>query len=244
VLISAIGAADVMWLDAASYLVSFGLVALLVGVAREVHGDSDAGGLWAGFAYLRRDPLLWRAALTPLIYGFVFPILIASFPVVAYRQYDRDPRVAGWLLMSYGGGSVAGSVAAYMILAKVEPVTIMIGAVIGLAAPMWLLVPHVPLGVMIFALAVSGFSNPLANAPFLGIFSARVPRALQAKVLQVIITANQVAGPLGYVLAGVLFASIGLRPAYALAAALASVAAVSFVLAIRQFPPAVAQEAA
>jgi hypothetical protein len=123
-------------------------------------------------------------------------------------------------------------------------VTIMIGAVIGLAAPMWLLVPHVPLGVMIFALAVSGFSNPLANAPFLGIFSARVPRALQAKVLQVIITANQVAGPLGYVLAGVLFASIGLRPAYALAAALASVAAVSFVLAIRQFPPAVAQEAA
>ena len=244
VLISAIGAADVMWFDAVSYLVSFGVVALFVRVAHEVHDDAAAGGLWAGFAYLRRDPLLSRAALTPLIYGFVFPILIASFPVVAYRQYDRDPRVAGWLLMSYGGGSVVGSVAAYVILAKLKPVPVMIAAVIGLSAPMWLLVPHVPLAVRIFALAVTGLSNPLVNAPFLGIFSARVPRALQAKVLQVIITANQVAGPLGYVLAGVLFAQIGLQSAYALAATLASVAALNFVLAILHFPPALAQETA
>jgi predicted MFS family arabinose efflux permease len=244
VLISAIGAANVMWLDAASYLVSFVLTVLFVGVAREVHDVSEAGGLWAGIGYLMRDPLLSRAALTPLIYGFVFPILIASFPVVAYRQYDRDPRVAGWLLMAYGGGSVAGSVAAYVILAKVKPVPLMIAAVIGLSAPMWLLVPHVPLAVMIVALALVGFSNPLANAPFLGIFSSRVPRALQAKVLQVIITANQVAGPLGFVLAGVLFVSIGLHAAYVIAAALASVAALNFVNAILAFPPAVAQEAA
>jgi hypothetical protein len=132
-----------------------------------------------------------------------------------------------------------------VILARVKPVPLTIAAVAGLSAPLWLLVPpHVPLAVMILALAIVGFANPLANAPFFGILSSRVPRALQAKVLQVIITANQVAGPLGFVLSGVLFASIGLHGAYLLAAVLATVAALNFVQAILASPPAVAQEAA
>jgi MFS family permease len=244
VLISIIGAVNVMWIDAVSYVVSFVLVGLFVRVVREVHEAGESGGLWAGLGYLARDPLLGRVALTPLIYGFVFPILIASFPVIAYQQYHHNARVAGVLLMAYGGGSVVGSFATYVLLARFKPVPLAIAAIAGLAAPMWLLVPHVPLAVMIFALAVTGFCNPLTNAPFFGILSSRVPPALQAKVLQVIITSNQVAGPLGFAIAGFLFATIGLHWAYALAAALGTVAALNFIAAILANPPAVAQAAA
>ena len=244
ILISLIGAATVMWLDAASYLVSFVLVALFVTVVREVHDRSESGGLWAGLHYLVHDPLLGRVAFTPLIYGFVFPVLIASFPVIAYSEYDQNPRVAGWLLMAYGGGAVLGSFATYILLVRFKPVPLSIAAVIGLSAPMWLLVPHVPLAVMIVALGITGFSNPLTNAPFFGILSSRVPTALQPKVLQVIITSNQVAGPLGFAVAGVLFTTIGLQWSYAIAAALGTVAAINFVSAILAHPPAVAQEAA
>jgi predicted MFS family arabinose efflux permease len=240
VLISVIGAASVMWLDAASYLVSFALIAVFVRVVREVHDEGDGGGLWAGLGYLRRDTLVARAAASSLVYGFLFPILVASFPVIAYAQYDRNARVAGWLLMSFGGGQVVGSFATYVLLSRIAPVPLAAAAAVGLSAPLWLLVPHVPLGVVVAALALSGFSNPLINAPYIAMLSTRIPKALFARVIQAIITANQVAGPLGYALAGVLFAGIGLHSVYAIVAALASVAAVNFVQAILTSPPAAA----
>jgi len=242
VAISLIGAANVMWFDAASYVVAFALIAAFVSVRRRVEADAS-GGLWAGVAYLVRDRFVGRAVLTPLLFGLAFPIIIASFPVVAYRQYHHDPRVAGWLLMAYGGGSVVGSVATYLVLARFKPVPLAVAAAVGLAAPMWLLVPHVPLGAMILALGVVGFSNPLINAPYFGILSTRVPSALLPKVMQVIITSNQVAGPVGYAFAGVLFAAAGLHGAYAIAAAVGTAASVNFILAILSPSAPAVQEA-
>lgn len=244
ILIVAIGAANVMWLDAASYLVSFVLVGLFVRVVKEVHDAAAGGGLWGGLSYLLEDRFVGRAVFSPLLFGFTFAVLIASFPVLAYRDYHHDARVAGLLLMAYGGGSVAGSIATYLVLARLRPVPLSVAAAIGLAAPMWLLVPHVPLAVMVAALAVVGFSNPLINAPYFGILSARVPAARLAKVIQVIITSNQVAGPLGYATAGLLFAAIGLHDAYAIAAAVGTLASLNFVAAVLSPSSAVAQEAA
>jgi MFS family permease len=240
VLISLIGAANVMWFDAFSYLVAFALIAFFVRVVREVHDPEASGGLWAGLGYLRRDRFVGRAVLTPLLFGFNFPIIIASFPVIAYREYHHNPRVAGWLLVAYGGGSVLGSLATYFVLARFPPVPIALVAAIGLAAPMWLLVPHVPLTVMILALGVIGFANPLTNAPYFGILSSRVPPALLPKVIQVIITSNQVAGPLGFAIAGFLFASIGLHWSYLIAAAVGTVASLNFVFAVTSSRVAIA----
>lgn len=246
VAISLIGAANVMWVDAASYLVSFVLVLLFVRVVRAVHEPGQAGGVWAGLAYFREDSLVGRAAASSLTYGFLFPLLMASFPVIAFRQYDHDARVAGWLLMAFGGGQVAGSVATYAILGRMRPARLAAVAILGLSLPLWLLVPHAPLAVVIAALALSGFCNPLVNAPYIGMLSTRVPAALRAKVFQAIITANQVAGPVGYAVAGLLFASIGLHATYLVAAALATVAALNFAQAILASTEAapVAQEAA
>jgi hypothetical protein len=70
----------------------------------------------------------------------------------------------------------------------------------------------------------------------------RVPRALRGKVLQSLITINQLAGPLGYLVAGTLFVAIGLHGTYALIAVLATIASINFIVASPRF--ALAQEAA
>jgi hypothetical protein len=101
------------------------------------------------------------------------------------------------------------------------------------AAPLWLLVPHVPLAVAGIALAVCGASVPLINAPYLGLLSTRIPKALRGKVLQSLITINNVAGPVAFVIAGPLFVHAGLHAAYALIAALATFASVNFIVATR-----------
>jgi len=232
VLIALMGAANVMWLDAGSYVVSFLLIGLFVQIAREVQEPGAGGGLWAGLAYLRRDRLVARASLSSLVYGFLFPIVVASFPVLAYEQYHHNPRVAGLLLSALGGGQVLGSVVAYKILGRVAPMRLAAVGVVGLSAPLWLLVPHTPLAVVVAVLAVTGFSNPLINAPFIGMLSTRIPRALQPKVIQTLITANNVAAPAGYAVAGPLFVGVGLHPTYAIAAGFATFAAVNFVVAV------------
>jgi len=53
-------------------------------------------------------------------------------------------------------------------------------------------------------------------------------------VLQSLITINNVAGPLAFVIAGPLFVHAGLQTAYALIAALATFASVNFILATRR----------
>jgi len=233
VLIALMGAANVMWLDAASFVVAFVLVAVFVRVAREVHDKEQAGGVWAGLAYLRRDRLVARASLSSLTFGFLFPILAASFPVLAYDQYDRNPRVAGLLFATVGAGQVVGSLLAYRLVTRMPPLRMAAIAAIFTAAPLWLLVPNVPLAVIGLALAVCGASVPLINAPFLGLLSTRVPKALRGKVIQSLVTINNIAGPAAFLVAGPLFVHAGLHGAYALIAALATFASVNFILATR-----------
>jgi MFS family permease len=245
ILIAFLGAANVMWLDAASFLIAFAIVGLFVQAGRGVQAEEeegDAGGIWAGLAYLRHDILLARVSLSSLTFGFLFPMLGASLPVLAYQQYDRNPRVAGLLFAVIGGGQVVGSLLAFRLVTKVPGMRLAAIAAFFTAAPLWLLVPHASLPVVALALAVCGASIPLINAPYLGMLSVRVPRALRGKVLQSLITINQLAGPLGYLIAGTLFVGIGLHATYALIAVLATIASLNFIVVSPRF--SLAQEAA
>jgi MFS family permease len=233
VLIGVLGATSVMWIDAASFLLSFVLVGGFVRVTRVVHDREETGGVLAGLAYIVRDRFVGRAVLSPFLFGAAFPLVFASFPVLAFRDYDHNPRVAGLLFAAYGGGTVLGSFATYAALSRFKATSIAVFAAAALALPFWLLVPHVPLAVFVVAMAVIGFGNPMTNAPYFGILTTRVPPALFPKVLQAIIVSNQVIRPAAYAAAGFLFASLGLHAIYALAAVLASAASLNFVLAVQ-----------
>ena len=233
VLIATLGAANVMWIDAVSYLASVVLIGLFVRVARTVHEETeDARGVFAGLRYLRGDRLLAQVSLSSLTFGFMFPMLAASFPVLAYEQYDQNPRVAGILFAVIGAGQVVGSLLTYRLVTRVRPMRLASAAALATGPPLWFLVPHVPLVVVGLVLAVIGASVPLINAPYIGFLQTRVPPALRGHVLQSLITINQVLGPLGYVVAGTLFARLGLHASYAVMAVLGTFATLNFIVAV------------
>jgi hypothetical protein len=171
-------------------------------------------------------------------------MLAASFPVLAYQQYHRNPKVAGLLFAVVGGGQVAGSLLTYRLVTRVRPLLLASCAALATGPPLWLLVPHLPLAVVAVALAAIGASVPLINAPYLGFLTMRVPPALRGHVLQSLITINQILGPLGYVLAGFLFTRIGLHEAYAVMAVLGTFATLNFILAVAPVRGIVAEETA
>jgi MFS family permease len=233
--IALLGAANVLWVDAASYALSFLVIGVLVPLRRTVSGEEEAGeggGIWAGLGYLRHDRLIARASFSSLLFGFLFSILIASFPVLAYQQYDHNPRVAGALAAAFGAGSIVGSLATYALLGRFPGMKMAGLATLATAGPLWLLVPDAPLALPLAALALCGASIPMINAPYLGMLATRVPRALRGKVLQALITINQLAGPIGFVIAGPLFVHAGLHWTYALVAGLATIATANFLTAV------------
>ncbi|MBA3843486.1 MAG: MFS transporter [Actinobacteria bacterium] len=236
ILIAFVGAANVMWIDAASFFVAFVLVGAFVHVERVAHDPAESGGVLAGFRYLRGDRLVGRVSLTSLTFGFLFPVLVASFSVLAYESYNHNPRIAGLLLSAIGGGQVVGSLAAFRLVAKFPPLRLESIGLIATALPLWLLVPHVPIWLVAPALAIVGCSLPIINAPYITLLQTRVPVALRGKVLQSVITINGVAGPLAYVIAGPLFVHAGLHVAYAMVAALATVASANFIFTVLSEP--------
>jgi MFS family permease len=245
VLITLLGAANVMWLDAGSYVIS-ALVIGLIRVGRPPAAEAeDAEGVLAGLRYLRHDTLLLRVSFSSLLFGFMFPMLAASFPVLAYEQFHRNARVAGALFAVIGAGQVVGSLLTYRLVTRVRPMLLASIAALATGPPIWILVPHTPIWLVGFALAAVGASVPLINAPYIGMLTLRVPQALRGHVLQALVTINQVLGPVGYVVAGTLFAAVGLHPTYAIMAALGTFATLNFIVTVLPMIGApVAQEAA
>ncbi len=234
VLIVALGPTNVMWLDAASFAFSFVLIGSFVRVKQRVPtGTEERHGIWAGLRYLTRDRLIGRATISNLLYGFLLRVLFASLPVVAFEQYDRSPVVAGLLSAAWGAGAIAGSIMAYPLVGRLLPLRLASLASIGIALPLWLLVPDLPLAFAVAALFLSAAAIPIGNAPYLAVLSTRVPPELRGKVLQSILTVNSLLGPLGFAVAGPLFDRVGLHSSYGVIAGLASIAALNFVLAVR-----------
>jgi MFS family permease len=232
VLIGALGAAPVLWIDAATFGISFVTILLFVPARDRSPHMERRGAMLGGARYIIGDSLVARAATSSLVFGFVFRLLFVSFPLLAFYRYDRDPKVAGALSAAWGAGAVLGSIAAYRLVGRARhPLNVAAVAAAGTALPLWFLVPNLGFVVVALAVATSAAAIPMINAPYLGLLATRVPEHLQGRVLQTIMTVNNFAGPLGYVVGTVIFVRLGLGWTYALIATGASLAGLNFLLA-------------
>jgi MFS family permease len=231
ILIATLGAVAVLWIDAATFVISFALIAFLVPARYPRANSATRTHVLDGLRYIRRDRPVARATASSIVFGFVFRLLFVSFPLLAFYRYDRDPRIAGWLFAIWGGGAIIGSVSAYRLVALARPMRAAAVAGMATALPLWLLVPNLGFAFIAVGVALSAAAIPTINAPYLAMLSTRVPQQLQGRVLQAIMTINSFAGPLAYLVAAPIIIGLGLTWTYAIIAAAATVAGLNFVLA-------------
>jgi Na+/melibiose symporter-like transporter len=112
ILIAVIGASNVLYVDAASYFISFLILVTLVPRRPPVPQSDDSRGLLAGIRFLFRDPLLRLLSVTALFLNMFGQMLSASLPVLAYEDFDRSSTVAGLFFAAFGAGSLVGVVLA------------------------------------------------------------------------------------------------------------------------------------
>ena len=212
VLIAVIGAANVLYVDAASYFISFLILVTLVPRRPPIAESEDAHGLLAGIRFLFRDPLLRILAITALFLNLFGQMLAASLPVLAFDEYDESSAIAGLFYAAFGAGSLIGAILAIKLVPKFDPIRLGAVALVGLTVPIPLLGLPLPAAAVILVLFVGAIFGPLVNAPLIGVLTVRTPEALRPKVLTGVITMAMLAGPIGLLVVGPLLGAWGPRP--------------------------------
>ena len=141
VLVALVGAPTVLLIDAATFAVSFVIVAAFVNPTFRAAGPAatapTAGG---GLRFIRRDPVLRPITAAQVISQASFMGMIAAVPVLAFAAYDRNAALAGILLGAWGAGAVGGSVVAFRLVQSHAALRLGAIAWVLQAVPLWLLV--------------------------------------------------------------------------------------------------------
>ena len=231
VLIAAIGAANVLLLDALSFALALVLVATLVPRVGRIELDEDSRGLAAGFRFLARDPLLRPWSVAVVVGDVAWIVLFATMPVLVLTRFGDDPAILGWVWGAWGLGAVLGNVISFRTAARSDQLLVSSVGELAMIAPLWLLLADLPAAGLIAVMALSGLANGIVNPPVYTIFTLRTPRALRAKAWSVVIVATAVLGPLALVAAGPVLDSEGFVPVVVALVSVQSVAALAFAAA-------------
>ena len=236
-LIAAVGATSVLYIDAATFLLSFLTLTLFVPSRPPQPQTDDARGLFAGLRFLLRDPLLWRIGLAAVFLNMFGSMMSAALPVLAFDDFGESSRVAGALFASLGAGALLGMVLAIKLMPRFKPLKLAAFGIVALSVPIWLLGLDLPLWATMAALFVSTIPQPLVNAPVIGLMTTRTPEALRPKLMTAVLTIAMLAGPIGLVAAGPLLEAFGTRPVFVIIAAGMTVFALYFASVALRFGP-------
>ncbi|MET7641785.1 MFS transporter [Streptomyces sp. NPDC005438] len=204
ILITQVGALNVLWIDAATFAVS---AALLVGLPRREAPPRpvSANNMVEGVRYLFRDPVLRTMSLAALGYGTLMPVVMLALPVMAKSRYDADPHVAGWLLAAWGGGTALGTLVVARLARNIPPTRLAAGGAVGTATALWFLPLEQPALTAALTVGASCMFLPAVTAPATALITLRPPEELRANVLPVFGAAVFIASPIAYGVAGLLF---------------------------------------
>lgn len=212
VLIAVAGPTNVLWIDAATFVVS--AMAVTLGVRRaevsERPHSSYLEELREGYGFLRRDRTLGALVMTVSLTNLLDSVALVALPVFAQRVYG-SPVSLGLLIGAAGAGSMAGALGFAAVGDRLSRHTVFTWGFIGVTVwyPVAALYP--PLGLLLAAKALSGVASGPLNPVIDTVFLERVPAGMRGRVLGVTKAAAWAVMPLGVLVAGTLIDVLGLR---------------------------------
>jgi MFS family permease len=213
-LITALGAANVLWLDAATFAVSAALVRLYLPT---LGGSStESGGyrqrLIAGLSFLRHDGLLLVLAIALAVSNFLNgPLYPVVLPVYALET-TGSAATLGLLMAGVGLGALGGSIAYGLVGRRLRRRPLWLVGHFAFPCAYLALALQLPVlatfGVLIAGSVLSGSINPL----LVTVRHERIPSELRGRVFSTFSAIAYVAQPLGTALGGVAVDRLGFVP--------------------------------
>jgi MFS family permease len=232
VLIAATSPPTVLVVDAATFVVSFLIIAGVVRAGKRVEQTERSKGLLAGLRFLMHDPLLGPLLVAACLINFVAQGLIVAMNALAYFHYDADSHVAGFLFGSFGVGALLGAVVAQKATQRVDLLRLAAFAIVAMPLPLFLLAVELPWAAAMLVIGAFSFFSPLVNAPILGVITVRTPAELRPKVMTSVMTVATMAGPLGFLAGGFALQHVSLYTVFFVIAAALTACGIGFALVL------------
>ncbi len=217
VLVAALGAPSVLYVDAATFGIAAIAVALFV-PRRKPITEAEERGLLAGLRYILRTRLLVVLCITMLAMEFFFMLFVTTLPVFVYSEYDQNARIAGVFYAALGAGALLGMPVVSGLVRRFGALHVAAGALVVASVPKLLLAVPLPAVGVAAVLVLWGFFGPLTGAPIFTAITTRTPATLRTKVLSAALGVMVLTGPLGQIAAGPLINAVGTRTVFVIAA--------------------------
>jgi len=222
VLVAAVGPANALLVDAASFGVAAVLIALTAPRrtrAAEADSDSDSAlpylqRLRSGWNHLRRDKVL--VGITVML--AVTNLLDQAFTTVLVPVWAKDggygAETVGLLFGVFAAASAAGAVIAAAVGHRLPRYVTYLVAFLVTGAPRFVVLAiDTPIGGVLAVAVAAGFASGFLN-PILGaVIFERVPRPVMGRVTSLTTSLCWAGMPLGGVVGGLLVTAAGLSPA-------------------------------
>ncbi len=217
VLIAALGTSAVLFLDAASFAVSAGLVAGAVpSSSRPARAPQPVRSYFAelhdGLRFIRHDQLLLAVVLSfTLLNALGEPVFGVVLPVYASRTFDSAVDL-GLMLAAFAGGGLIGAALFGLVGHRLPRRATYIASLTLSSVLFWVLVVAPPLAIILGALAFAGVVGAPLNLIATTVAQERIPAGMRGRVFGMIRALALSALPLGMLLVGYLLEVIGIRP--------------------------------
>lgn len=213
ILISVVGAHNVLLIDATTFAFSAALIGLFVPVISVAAKSNQRylSDVLGGWQFLRRSRMLLVLILSVTVSNFLLsPLFSVVIPVYVQQTYGNATNL-GVLIAAFGAGAVIGGIGYGAIGHRVSRwMLFQVGFGVGnlLLIPLALLPP---LWIMLIAVLLTGVVSGPLNPMISTLLQERTPADLRARVIGTVVSLALIATPLGMLLAGVLLDQIGVQ---------------------------------
>lgn len=213
VLIAALGTSNVLWVDAATFVVSAAVVSLAVPAPEREIGAASGyfHDLLSGLRFIWEDSVILSiTAVAVVLNALDSPVFSVVLPVYADENFGTAVSL-GAMIAGFGAGALAGA-AVFGIIGHRMPRrgTLIVGWVL-VGLPFWVLAAEPSLILSTAALVVTGIASGPLNPIIFTLVQERAPDELRGRVTGTLISLAMMAMPVGMLLAGFLIEAIGLR---------------------------------
>jgi MFS family permease len=213
-LIGIMGTANVLWLDAASFFVSAGIVWILVpGLKPHEDAESRSGKyldeLKQGLRFIAHDPLILSIVIMVMLMNFLDAIFGGVLQPVYVKEVYGNALNLGLLISANGGGAVIGGLIFAAIGHRLPRHATFVGAFVLTGFRFWLYALYPPVWILVIVTLIcsigAGPLNPIIGA----VEFERVPSHMRGRVFGAITAGAWIAMPLGMLLGGILTDRLG-----------------------------------
>jgi MFS family permease len=214
ILVAAIGTSNVLWLNAASFVISAAIVQLLV--PRDVRvtgGERVSSGYLAdmreGVRFVRADRLMSWILASVVVTNFLDSAIALSYPVYAARQFGAALDL-GLMFAASATGALCSTLAFAAIGHRLPRRETYIFAFVLSGIPIFILAATPGLAIVLAGFVIRGLGAGPLNPIMTTVYQERVPAELRGRVFGLMGAIAWLMIPAGQVTSGVLIERIGL----------------------------------